>query len=360
MIRGAYLTVAVLIAFTTIVSAESFTRNRRGVFAGSEYDETLNIKPGEQLTVNSASTLAGTITITAGASTARLVYRKLLKVDTKKEAAEFAKVITVDMGRGTGGPLISLRAPGNAPWSGTNKSGRLELEIFLPDGCALLLNTSYFDIAATGPFTRLSISESLSKINVSDVTEATDIKVSNRDLTASKLRGEVMISNKYGRIKLSDVDTGEETGSVRNEHAAIVIDNYSGGLDARTSYDFISADGLLLTGTRNRIKNVSAPISLGFHALTEGKIRINNQYGQISVDIAGETIASFICKNPEKGRVIVENMFFEPTLVYDNRLEFKVGEGEGAELRLTAKDGGDIIIKGSEENVQVGGSGWED
>ncbi|MCP4567585.1 MAG: hypothetical protein GY841_08405 [FCB group bacterium] len=351
MIRWACIGAMILTLSGQALMAEKLTGREAGVFVGVDYEEDFDFPAGETLTINSAATLTGSIVVTAGAERPRIVYRKALKTGSKTEAEEFAEAIKVEIGRDTEGPLISLRAPSNAPWSGTNKSGRLELEVFLPDDCSLIFNTSYFDIDAVGPFSELTVTESLSRIQVDNVRQATSIKVSNRPLEAVNLSGKLAISNKYGRIKLEKINTGGETGTVRNEHGEIIIDSYQGSLDVRTSYDRLSARNLYLIGSKNRIKNVSAPILLEFDSLNTGIFRINNQYEQITLDIAGEVAARFICKNGEAGRVVVENMTIEPTLVYDNRLEFTAGSDIGdnaAEVRVSAKEAGDIIISGPE------------
>ena len=351
MIRTVCMIALILILAGSMVMAEKLTTRKAGIFVGEDFEESFDLAADETLTINSAATLSGNIIITAGAEAPRIVYRKSLKTGSKSEAQEFAEAISVEIDRDTEGPVISLRAPSNAPWSGTKNSGRLEIEIFLPDERSLIINTAYFDIDAIGPFSEFTVTESLSRIQVEKVLKVTDIKVSNRPLTASELQGKVSIANKYGRIKLNNINTGENSGTVRNEHGEIVIDSYQGSLDARTSYDRLSARSLYLTGSKNRFKNVSAPIVLGFDSLNTGNIRINNQYEQVMLDISGEVVARFICKNGETGRIVVENMTFEPTLIYDNRLEFSAGPDLGentAEVRITAKEAGDIVINGPE------------
>lgn len=351
MIKWACIVAMILALSGQALMAEKVTSRKAGIFVGVDFEEDFDFPEGEILTINSAATLSGSIVVTAGAERARIVYRKALKTGSKSEAKEFAEAIKVEIDRDSEGPVLSLRAPSNAPWSGTNKSGKLELEVFLPDDRSLIFNTSYFDIEAIGPFAELTVTESLSRIRVENVRLATNIKVSNRPLTAVNLSGKLAISNKYGRIKLERVNTGEETGTVRNEHGEIIINSYQGSLDVRTSYDRLTARNLYLTGSKNRIKNVSAPILLEFDSLNTGNFRINNQYEQITLNIAGQVAARFICKNGETGRVVVEHMTIEPTLVYDNRLEFTAGSDIGAnaaEVRISAKEAGNIIINGPE------------
>ena len=354
MIKRAFIGSALMLIAWHGLSAESITGGKGGVFLGEQYEETAAMRSGQTLIINSAATLSGNLKVIAGGEDCRIRYRKRLKATTKKEAAGYAEVISVDVEKIRDGITVSLRSPSSAPWSGTKNSGRLDVEITIPDSSSVQFNTAYFDIEAVGPFTEFIVSESLSKVQVEKVTGVTEVRVSSRPFSATDISGRLFISNEYGRIKLENIDTGEKSGTIRNEHGEVTISNYRGRLDLGTSYDRITARNLFLTGTGNRIKNISAPIVLSFDSLTTGKIRVNNQYGQTSIGIAGRVDARFICKNGKSSRITAEHMTMEPTLVNDNRLEFIAGEGT-AEVRIYTRGDGDIIINGPDRNTVNGG-----
>jgi hypothetical protein len=283
-----------------------------------------------------------------------VIYRKRLKTPTKVEAAEFADVIEVEIENINNGVTLNFRAPAKAPWSGTGNSGKLDVEVIIPDSCSVIFNTSYFDIEGVGPFTELIVTESLSRVYIETVRGFLDVNVSNRPVFVKDIRGKLSVVNKYDQIKMENVDTGGELATIRNENGEINIQTFVGSLDLKTSYDQVVAQNLFLYGTKNRIKCVSAPLMLSFDSLTVGRLRINNQYGQISMRINGRTDARFICRIDEKGKVIAEHMDLIPGLIQDTRLEFVTGD-ETAEVRLTTKGGGDIIIDGPNENRSSGG-----
>jgi hypothetical protein len=345
---------AAAIVLASAASAETITRAKSGLFEGETFEELIPMVKGETLIVNSASTLAGDIVVNAGASQCRVRYQRVLKTDALDEAEKFAAAITVEAADSREGATVNLRAPAQAPWSGTDQAGRLRVEITVPNDCAVELRTSYFDIIARGPFNRFSVPESLSKVSVENVNGALEVQVSNRPLTVRNVKGKLVLSNRYSPIKVEDVDTQGESGEIRNEHGEVTVENYRGEIDLRTSYDRITTKNLYLTGNNNRVRNLSGVIMLDVDSLTTGKLRVNNELGKITVDIRGRADAQFICKVGEKSRVQVERMTFQPTLVYTGRLEFVTGAGT-AEVRLTAKDDGDIIINGSETNTVSGG-----
>ncbi len=343
----ARLLTAVLIAVALCgqLSAQGLIKSDDGLFMTKKADSSVVMTKGQTLVINSANTLAGTIVITTGNSACNFNYRKILKTPTKVEAADYASLISVEVEQKRDQVIFNLRAPARAPWSGTNNSGRLEIHIEIPENSGVRINTSYFDIDAVGPFSAFSVTESLNKVDVRTVRGPVDVRVSNRALTIKDVRGSVFATNKYGLIRLENIDTGDETATVRNEHGEISMDMFRGGCDLRNSYDRIVAQRLYLTGSKNRIKNVSGLITLEFDSLSTGKLRVNNSYSPISVNIKNRVDAEFICKTDEGSRVIAEHMDMTPTLVYDTRLEFDTGDG-AAEVRLTTTGSGDIDIVG--------------
>lgn len=345
MIKSLGIGLTFLTLLFNVVVAETVTKKAEGLFISDKAKGKIAMETGQRVIINAASTLGGELTLNAGSGNCKYTYAKILKTPTRVEAEEYAEVISVEVEKVKDAVVISLRAPARAPWAGTTNSGRLTIEIFIPDNCAVEINTAYFGISATGPFSEFKIPESLSRVEIENVNGPVEVKVSNRPLIIKNVVGKLLATNKYGRLRLENIDTGENGGTVRNERGEISIDGYRGGLDARTSYDLIIGQNLFLTGNKNRIKNTSAAINLTFDSLTTGKLRINNQYENINLEIRNRVDAQFICKTGEDGAVTAEHLDIVPLLVDENRLEFRSGKGT-AEIRLTARKSGDITING--------------
>lgn len=354
MMKSLGIGAALLTLLVGAATAQTLIKKEDGVFISEKTAGKIAMKPGQRLIINAASTLGGELTLKSGGSDCQYVYTKLLKTPTKVEAGEYASVISVEAEQQKDAVILSLRAPAQAPWSGSYNSGRLIIDVTLPPKCIIEINSAYFDIDAVGPFSEFLVSESLSKVQVENVSAVTDIKVSNRPLNIKNITGRLSATNKYGRIKLENVDTGEEFGTVRNEHGEIVITGYRGGLDARTSYDQINAQDLFLTGSKNRFKNISAPINVVFDSLVDGTIRINNQYQHVNLEIRNRTDAQFICKAGERSTITADKLDLVPTMVDESRLEFICGRGK-AEVRITARESGDITIIGPGAANMAGG-----
>jgi hypothetical protein len=354
MTKALWIALALSLLLANAAAAETLTKKGEGVYISDAIKGKIAMKSGRRLVINAASSLAGELVIEAGGNDCRFSYRKILKTTSREEAEEYAAIITVEVETLKDDVILSLRAPAKAPWGGSSNSGRLTIKIFIPDSCAAEINTAYFDISGQGPFTEFLVSESLSKVQVEDVHGLVDIKVSNRPLIIKNVTGKLLASNKYDRLRLENIDTGENVGTIHNEHGEITIDGYRGGLDVRTSYDRIVGQNLYLFGTQNKFRNTSALISLSFDSLTGGNLRINNQYENISLDFKGPVDAEFICKFESGNTVTADHMEILPTLVDENRLEFETGEGT-AELRLNARGSGDITISGPRKVNIAGG-----
>jgi hypothetical protein len=328
-------------------AAQTLTKEPGGTYVTDRQTATAPLRSGQKVSITAAGSLSGSVTLSAGGSACAVEYRKHLKADDKSEAGDYANLITVTIDKTPEGVIVSLSAPAAAPWSGTDNSARLELVVTIPDNCPVNFATAYFSIDATGPFAGMTIAETISKVRVSNVKGATDIRVAQSPLAVSDLKGEIYLSNKFAPIKADNIATGAEQGTITNESGDVFIESYSGSLDLRTSNKRISAKGLYLTTVRNQIKNNAGPIELDFDSLTAGSVRVNNQYGQIALAINGRADARFICKAAGSGSVTADKLVMTPTLVDDNRLEFTTGGGN-AEVRLTTREDGAITITGSD------------
>ncbi len=349
MIGRQILWLSLIVILCSTANAETIKKDGAERFKGELITNSIPMEPGALLTINSAGSLSGSIEIKTGGDKLIYRYQKVLKAETKSEAARFAEVITVASEQSDLGITISLRAPQTTPWAGTNNSGRLRLIITLPEGTSLKINSAYFDINGIGPFSKFIVTESLSRVEISQVTDLVDIKVSNRPLIVNQISGQIRLTNQYGPIKIEAADCTGETAVIRNNNGDITIESLIGGLEIRSEMGRVFGKNLYLTGDQNYIKNKSADIILSFDSLTTGRLRINNRYGNINLRIAGRLDARFVCKTEEDSEVTAQGMFISSPLVDKSRLEFETGGGL-AEIRVTARGSGNIKLIGPERN----------
>ena len=349
MIRKFIIALLVIPLLSAWLSAETITLRNDNIYFGETQILTPEVKAKDRLIINAAGTLSGQLTIKAGGSSCRIELIKKMKAGSESEAKEYAAAITADYKNTKEGVVLSLRAPSRVPWFGTGNSANLDVTITIPKKTILEINTAYFDITATGPFAGFYVSESLSQVSIDGVIGPVEVKASNRPMLLKNITGRVVATNIYGRIRLENISTESDDATIRNENGEIQIDRFVGSLELSTSYAEIKAENITLLGQRNRIKNISAPIELTLDSLTSGKLRVNNNYGMITLNFNGPVDATFICKIGEESKINASGFVLEPSLVYDDRLEFDVGEAT-AEVRVTARGDGNIIISGPDEN----------
>lgn len=337
----------------SVISAESVKKKKGGIYSGESQLITVILQGKQNVVINAAKSLSGKMYLGAGGKNCRISYQKNMKTSDEAEAISYAELISVDVDNQVSGVTVWLRAPAEAPWTGSNNSASLDVRIDVPVGSQIQINTAYFDIDAVGPFEEFVVTESLSKVTVNKVKGLTDINVSNRPLVLKNITGTLKAKNKYENIKLENIKTGEQSAIIRNENGEISIESFTGSIDVGTSYGILSGRGMSLFGNRNRVKNLSGPISLDLDSLSAGRLRVNNQYGKIVLGITGRVDAAFICKFGSDSFVKAEGFSFEPTLVYDERLEFDVGDA-AAEVRLTVKGDGNILINGPDSGQLAG------
>jgi hypothetical protein len=319
---------------------------RSGFYVEDTREKSLPLPPGGMVTINAASTLSGEITLRAGGDDCTVKYRKRMKVESKQIAEEYADIMTVQLEQAPDGLALSFRAPSPAPWSETNNSGSIEVEITVPDSCRIMINTSYFGIDANGPFSEVYVSEALGRVVLSGIYHVVRARVSSHPLLVRNVSGKCELDNRYGEIRLENARSEGERCEIRNENGKVEITSFVGEIDLRTSYDRIVGKNLFLTGDRNDIRNISAPIELSLDSLTSGSIRVSNNYGPIDLTVTGRTDATFICRKAETSRIEVQKLMIHPTLVLDDRLEFDTGSGD-AEVRLRTKGDGNIRVSGA-------------
>lgn len=354
-VRAGSLAVLLLLCGATVF-AETIVQIQKDLFAGEKSFQSLPMSAGQRLTVNAAASLTGNIHLTAGGSDCRIFYRRKLKATSEEEAARFAVVIHVELKKVNDGLSLLLGAPDKAPWSGNDGAGRLEIEIVVPDSSKVQFNTGCFEIDAIGPFAEFAVSESLGRVRVEKVYGSTDISVSNNFLSVRDIRGRLFLSNKFGTIRMENIDAGEGGGIIHNEKGEILLDNYRGELDLSTTLAKLTARQLFLSGIGNRISNLSSPIILTFDSVTTGAIRVINEYGPISIAINGRVDALLIGKPAKGSQFHMDGMAAEPVSISENIMKFAVGD-QTAEMRVMSLGSGDITIVGPDKTDKAGDIG---
>ena len=156
--------------------AQEVFEETQGLFTTRQLRDAVTIGPENKVIIRSASTLQGTIHITASAENEVAVsYVKKSKTDSRSKAIDFIDIIAVHLARSPQGVKLELRAPNPAPWADI-ETGQVEAELIVPEGCVIEIEALYFDIAAEGPFEAVIVPSSLGKLDICDVTKRLELE----------------------------------------------------------------------------------------------------------------------------------------------------------------------------------------
>ena len=218
---------------------------------------------GNHVSIESASTLEGTVHITADhGSTVRATYRKKARTDSQSKAIDYIDLIGLSFSRSPRGATIQMRAPNPAPWQEKSEGGMVDLEVTVPVGSYLEFDARQFNLDIEGPVSGVIVPSSLGRIDIVDVDGVVDITTANQKVSLDSIVGAISVVTSNARIDATNLKSRGQPGSFRNDGGDIMIENYTGEISVRNNFGRISIQGLTPTGTKNYIRGMSEPIVL--------------------------------------------------------------------------------------------------
>jgi len=341
------LVCAVIGAGAMSVAAQEIHSEGKGLYATDELTLLMAMKPGEQLTIRSASTLTGTIVVRAAETEeVRVDYAKRAKADSRSRAIDYIDLIAVDLDRTADGVRLQLRAPNPAPWS-TAEGGLVEVEIVVPAGVSLDIDALYFDLVATGPFSGIVVPSSLGRIEVSDVAGRCDVATANRRLTLANITGRVSAETRNSILTAVNIVSSDGQAIFRNAGGDIEIDGFSGGINVKNTYGRIELLDFAPSGRRNVIRGRSAPVIIEVTRIDEGSLILNNRMEDIDLTLPTPLSAVLSLAVEDDGKIELSHLPVRTDLVQRDRLSVVAGEGE-AFISGSISGRGNIYIRGVE------------
>jgi hypothetical protein len=296
--------------------------------------------------VVSAVYLSGNIRIVSHVSDSLLVvYRKVAKAATRSQAIDFIDLISVVIEGRTETPVIKMRAPNPAPWSGTDYSGQVELELTIPSGAELEIQAPTFDVTATGPLRALDIPESMGRLEISKITERLNVSTANRGVTLSDLAGQISAATTKSSLVARNIASPDDQARFRNDGGDIDIIGLVGTLNIKNSYGRITIEQWEAKGQSSYIRGASGPVSIELTAMLEGQLVVSNRQEDIEITVPDLLSAFYTLSVDDDGVIEATNFSFTPDLVERNRLNLQSGDGR-VDIRGSVKGQGNIFIRG--------------
>jgi hypothetical protein len=340
--------VLALLLTTAAWSQEVFDEGN-GWFATRDLRANTSMPQAGTLRIESVSTLVGSISITTSREpTVAIIYRKKARTSQLSRAIDIIDRIAFTIDNSAKGARLQFRAPNPPPWNQQVESGRVEIEITMPESCAVVISAVYFDVEADGPFTEFRVPTSYGGLRVSNVDGALELQTANRRLIADRIRGRIQLKTSNSTLTASDLHCPDAQARIQNEGGDIRIDRLHGQLNIKNSYGRIEISDFHPIGTRNFIRGLSGPVFIDIGQLGDARLVVNNRYEDIEVTIPQSTSSSLSLAVEEDGRIEVSNLLFTSDLVEHNRLNLIAGEG-AATVSATVRGNGNIYVRGRDK-----------
>ncbi len=343
----AALVVSLLVLAGLPCAAQEVHKESKELYSTRKLTASVPVRQGNRITIQAAVSLRGSLTITvADVNQVTLVYSKKAKTSGKSTAIDYIDLIAVALENTPEGAGLQMRAPNPPPWEGA-EYGMVEAELTLPPDWSLEIEAVYFDLTATGPFTELSNSTSLGRLDVSHVTKLLDLSTANRRVNVNDVSGSISVSTTNSTLAAGDVTSLAETATFRNDGGDIRIDGLQGAVNVRNSYGRIEIVGFEPHGGKSYIRCVSGPILVALTEMADGQLSINNRYEDIELEIPSDLSAVVTLAVDDEGKIDASEFNFKTELVEQNRLNLIAGTGVGL-ISGSVRGKGNIYIRGIE------------
>lgn len=338
----------IILLFTPLTFAQEIFRENKDLFATKELSEKMSLSPQSNVLIKSSGALHGKINIITGEDDVIIVnYYKKAKTRSKSEAVDFIDLIAVDVNKSEKGARIEIRAPNPAPWSETDKSAFVEIEIITPEFCSIDIEAEHFDVVASGPFTSFRVKSSLGRMEVENVTEQLDLVTSNRRVEVRDVSGNIMISTKHSKLTVDNVLGTQNKLVIFNEQGEINLNNISAELSLKSSYSKIDINNFTPTGRKNYIRGMHAPILISINRFDAENFIVSNRHEDVEMEVPSDLSAVLALAVEEGSKIEVSDFPFKADLVQENRLSLVAGKGDIL-INGSIRGGGNIYIKGQE------------
>ncbi len=343
------LALILTIGFASSSRAQEIFKDKDGLYYTRDLNASTPIKGADRLLIKSASTLSGTLEINAD-STARSVsvkYVKRAKADSRSQAIDFIDLIAADLDNVADGVRLQLRAPNPAPWSGTDFAGSVVATVTVPPGMSLEIDAEMFDVAATGPFSGVSVPSSFGRLEVSDVIGRCQLNTANRRVVVENVTGRVTVETTNSTLTAVNIRSLDDLSSFRNSGGDIRIDGFTGELNVRNTYGRIEVFDYEPVGSQNVISGRAAPVVVELRKMGNGGLVLKNRAEDIDISVPEDLSAMLSLAVEEEGKIEVNNLRFRTDLVQKDRLSIVSGDGQSF-ISGTISGPGNIYVRGVE------------
>lgn len=323
------LVCAAMVIVTTSSFAQEIREESKGLFATRELQKSVMPGKGNQLSIKSAASLRGELTILATTEDkAVLTYFKKARTTRKSRAIDYLDQIAVVLSKTPNGLKLEMRAPNPPPWE-ADESGIVEAVLQIPEDFVVEIEAAEFDVDAVGPFLSFENTASLGRMDIAHVTELLEIQTANRRVTVTDISGRIRVSTTNSRLTAEGISDLSQPAVLRNDGGDIRVHGLIGGLNVKNAYGRIEIVDWDPGDDKSYVRCTSGPILITLTELNTGQLLISNRYEDIEL-ILPEVFSAILTLTVDGGsKIEAEHFAFTTELVEPNRLNLVVGDGGG-------------------------------
>ncbi len=344
-IRPILLAIILLAVWTITVSAAKIVSVSNEIYESEEVSNSLGTEQIERIIIKATGPLSGTVAIHAKKSKHVLSYIQHYKANSLEQAEQFSEYIDVSTSNQDGTVQVKVTTQRNAPWSGTNFSARLELQISVPESIAVEIDSKYLDANMTGPFSTVHVNSEYGKVRVKNVFKELIIKTANSRVTLTDISGSVNVSTSNSPIKAQNIDTHGEIAYFTNEYGLIEISRFTGRLSCETSYSPIDLRGIRLTAGNSRITTTYSAIEAEIIEIDSADLIVSDNFSNVYLTLPETAEAEFDLNVDKGGRIYLHDITVTPVEMEQEHLLART-DNPNSHIRVDISGIGTIEIKG--------------
>lgn len=311
VMRISYVMLALLLMTRCAVAQnEQIDKVSGSRYEGQRTVRTVDVKRYENLSFTASSYLVGRLSIRSSDKPGTVVtYQKSFKADSKSQAENFSRFISLSFEKLENEFAVSAETKSSPPWSGTDYSASVHVEIEVPrnENLKIDVRTSVFSIDITGPFAAVDITNSVGEISVDRITSKVRISSENGSVTVRDCTGPTTVSTAARPIELRNVDSKLGTIKLRNSAGRITLASVRGEIDARTDAAPISGDDIRIEPGSSTLSTENSNIKIDVMAIN-GDLAVRSENGKIDLTIPDNTSAKYSLQVEDGGRIYTRSL----------------------------------------------------
>jgi hypothetical protein len=355
-LRNLTALVTLLVCSCVLAQNAQITKIDGSRYEGQRIPVTVEGKRFENLSFTASSYLGGKLSIkSSDRPNTTITYQKVFKADSKSEAESFDSFIDFTFEKLENELAISAETKSSPPWSGTDYSAGVNVQIEVPQNNNLKIDirTSVFLIDIIGPFASVDITNTFGEISVARITNRIRVSSENGSVTIRDCTGPTTVTTAARPIELSNIDSKLGTIKLRNSAGRITLVSVKGEIDARTDAAPITGRDIRIESGNSTFSTENSNIKIDLVAVN-GDLTVRSDNGRIDLSLPSATSAYYTLQVEDGGRIITKSLPMRVdtatrTLVRgsagarQNKIEVDMG-GVGA-INLEGKLAGRVSIR---------------